>query len=155
MTREELHQFAAAGVAQKIAAIEKELSTYHKEWPELFLSATAPQLLKAALKNGNNTHWPIGENGTAPSRKTAEWTPERRAKQAAIMRKRSKAMHQAKARQHAAHIAKIKAGDLTPMKSRPMSEATRRKMSLAMKRRHASGEIAKAIAAARKAKASA
>lgn len=61
MTKEELHQFAAAGVAQKMQSIERELAVYHKEWPELFLSATPPQLLKVGLKNGNgngNGHWP-------------------------------------------------------------------------------------------------
>ncbi len=58
MTRDELHAYAAAGVAAKIATMERELATFHKEWPELFLSATAPQLLKAATKNGSNGHWP-------------------------------------------------------------------------------------------------
>ena len=89
MTKEELHRFAADGVRNKIAAMEVELSTYHREWPELFLSATAPVLLKAELKHGSNG------NGSGPwvpvtiiktTRHAASWTPERRAAAAARMR---------------------------------------------------------------------
>jgi hypothetical protein len=143
MTREELHTFAAAGVAQKIATIERELAVYHKEWPELFLSATVPQLLKPVLKNGhssNGTHAAIdAPPSSKQSKQIASWTPARRAKQARIMRRRQKAMQAAKAAKRAV------AGKVT----RTHSAATRRKLALAMKRRHASGEIARAKAAAR------
>jgi hypothetical protein len=118
MTTEELHELAAAGVSQRIHAIEQQLAKYHKGWPELFLSATAPQLLKAhANGNGNgNGHGPdwiapaaVPMNETAappvprrrrskPARKaaavdgrTTSWTPERRAKHARAMRKAKRA----------------------------------------------------------------
>lgn len=140
MTREELHTFAAAGIALKLVAIERELAAFHKEWPELFLSPTAPQLLKAPTKNGSNGHWP--PIAPAPDRAPAKphggvWTPARRAAQARRIKSRMKAMQAAKLAKHAAQ---------TPP-TRVVSAATRRKMALAMKRRHASGEIARAKAA--------
>lgn len=52
ITNEELRELAAAGVSQRIHAIEQQLAKYHKGWPELFRSATAPQLLKGHA-NGN------------------------------------------------------------------------------------------------------
>jgi len=52
MTNEELHELAAAGVSQRIHAIEQQLATYHRGWPELFASPTPPQLLKIPM-NGN------------------------------------------------------------------------------------------------------
>jgi hypothetical protein len=63
MTRQELHDLAAAGVANRIRDIERELAEYHREWPTLFLTPTPPQLLaaakKAAAQNGNGAaHWP-------------------------------------------------------------------------------------------------
>lgn len=135
MTKEELHSFAEAGIAQRLSAIEKELAVYHKEWPGLFISATAPQLLKATPKNGSNGQWPI-----VITEKAARWTPERRAKQAELMRRRrAKELHAAKA------AAKAAAKKTTRP---PLSAATRRKLALAMKRRHASGEIAAAKAKA-------
>jgi len=57
-TKEQLLGLAQAGAAQRLAAIEAELANYHKEWPQLFLSATPPQLLKLPLKNGTNGHAP-------------------------------------------------------------------------------------------------
>jgi hypothetical protein len=123
MNKAELHAFAAAGVAQKVAAIEQELAIYHREWPEMFLSPTAPQLLKAPLRNGNGTgHWPIVATKPAPEtagddavtierllaerkvhaqRLKASWTPARRAKMARLMKQRSKAIHKAKAAKRA------------------------------------------------------
>jgi hypothetical protein len=63
MTKQELHDFAAAGVANRIRDIERELADYHKEWPTLFVTPTPPQLLaaakKAATSNGNGASaWP-------------------------------------------------------------------------------------------------
>jgi len=147
MTREELHTFAAAGIALKLVAIERELAAFHKEWPELFLSPTAPQLLKAPTKNGSNGHWPpIAPTPDRAAAISATWTPARRAKQARLMKKvRSKQMHIARRAKRAAAKA--------TRPTRVWSAASRRKMALAMKRRHASGEIARAKAAAAKAKA--
>jgi hypothetical protein len=113
MNKAELHAFAAAGVAQKVAAIEQELGIYHREWPELFLSPTAPQLLKAPLRTygTGNGHWPIvaTKPHEAPAADAltidtllaerherhrnavkASWTPARRAKQARLMKARRK-----------------------------------------------------------------
>jgi pyruvate/2-oxoglutarate dehydrogenase complex dihydrolipoamide acyltransferase (E2) component len=126
MTKEELHALAAPGVAQKVAAMELELATYQKEWPELFISPTAPQLLKLPRRNGHNGHWPIvvtkvtkkaTHAATAPEptpptttinaelkrrKMRAAWTPERRAKMARLMKKRQKALHAGKAAKKAA-----------------------------------------------------
>jgi hypothetical protein len=107
MTKEELHALAAPGVAQKVAAIEQELATYHKEWPELFLSPTPPQLLKARQRRNGNGHWPLVAKKATPAptaiedarkrKVAATWTPERRALMARLMRKRSKEIHAARA----------------------------------------------------------
>jgi hypothetical protein len=143
MTKEELHSFAAAGVAQKLATMERELAGYHKEWPELFLSPTPPQLLKAPAKNGTNGHWPpLTSAEKMSAAKKASWTPERRALQARLMKKRSKAMHAARRAKEAAAKGE--------QPKRTMSAEGRRKLSLSMKRRHASGEIARAVKRAKR-----
>lgn len=109
MTNEQLHELAATGVTLRIQAMEAELATYHKEWPELF--RTAPTLLTRLLNS---------------------WTPERRA-------------------EHARPIRRAKRTQKTARRTRrPMSAAVKRKLSLAMKRRHASGEMARARAKAAK-----
>jgi hypothetical protein len=119
MTNEELRQLAAIGVRERVQTIQAELSMYHEEWPELFQSATAPPLLKVST-NGH---------GPAPSKRASSWTPARRAAQAQRMKDRAKA--------------KVDAFFAVP-KPRRLSAATRRKLALAMKRRHASGQIARA-----------
>jgi hypothetical protein len=121
MTTEELHELAAAGVSQRIHAIEQQLAKYHEGWPELFRSATPPQLLKIPMNgNGNgNGHQPAvaappavaTTKETAPAQsvfdaaparrgrrkkpvvdgRTTSWTPERRAKHARAMRKAKRA----------------------------------------------------------------
>jgi hypothetical protein len=72
MTKEQLHDLAAAGVANRVKDIERELAEYHREWPTLFLSATPPQLLaaakKAAHQNGNGSGaWPVSATAPSPS----------------------------------------------------------------------------------------
>jgi hypothetical protein len=56
---------------------------YHHGWPELFLSPTAPQLLKAAPKASTNGHWPdvVLTKKKKPTKHAASWTAERRAAQ--------------------------------------------------------------------------
>jgi len=85
MNTTELKALATAGVAVRIQQIEKELATYHREWPDLFLSPTAPQLLKAEPKANGNGHFP---KITATQKKKGAWTDERRAKFAATMKKK-------------------------------------------------------------------
>jgi hypothetical protein len=61
MNKHQIRVLAEAGVRPRIEAIERELALYHKEWPEIFLTPTAPQLLKAKRRNGHengNGHWP-------------------------------------------------------------------------------------------------
>lgn len=52
MNRNELRALAVDGVRHKLQVIERVLADYFKEWPELFISPTPPQLLKAPMKNG-------------------------------------------------------------------------------------------------------
>jgi hypothetical protein len=140
MTNEQLHELAAPGVTQRIHAIEAELASYHKEWPELFLTAP-PRLLKAGTPSSNgNGHRPAAPPIVAPAAgdgRTSSWTPERRAKHARAIRRA------------------LRARKTASSTSRPMKAATKRKLSLAMKRRHASGELARARAKAAKARAAA
>lgn len=60
MNKEQYRSFTAIGIRQHLLDIEKELAGLHRDWPDLFLSPTPPQLAKAILKtNGNgNGHWP-------------------------------------------------------------------------------------------------
>ena len=169
MTREELHTFARAGVAQKIAGIERELATYHKEWPDLFMSATPPQLLKPELKNGTgNGHAPIlpprpghatsraaGEARIATVRALLASGPQSIADlQAALDAKgqglSSTALQKVLRRDVHATVKRTDghfywsvdggaAATEAPKKKRVFSEATRRKLSRALKRRWKSG----------------
>jgi hypothetical protein len=152
MTKEELHALARPGIRLRIGEIERELLTYFKGWPEEFVSKTPPQLLTVPTKNGNgNGHWPAIEV-TAP-KSQEHWSPERRAKrklwEARYRRKlKAKADAQRSVRKATADFGEaVKTRVLK--KKRTVSAATRRKMSLNMKRRHASGEIARQIAAAK------
>jgi hypothetical protein len=112
MTNEELHVLAAAGLRERIATMQAELTVYHEEFPELFVSATPPQLLKAhANGNGHGPDWiapaaiPMNEPA-APARRrsaksakkaapvdgrTTSWTPERRAKHSRAIRRAKRA----------------------------------------------------------------
>lgn len=123
MTNAELHELAAAGVTQRIHAIEAELAIYHKEWPELFLTAPS-RLLKAGTPNSNGAG-PAGPL-SGDARRTALDTSIAQIDQMIQERKAHRPVARAK------------------KATRTMSAATRRKMSLAMKRRHASGEMARA-----------
>jgi hypothetical protein len=146
MTKEQLQRFAEAGVREHMLAMERELRDYHRTWPALFKPGPPPQFVAAARKNGNgNGRWPAIE-ATAPAPEPdpkntkamkSAWTPARRAKQARMMRSRLKTMQAAKRAKAAAKIA----ANTRP----PISAATRRKLALAMKRRHASGEMAKVL----------
>lgn len=181
MTREELHTFAAAGVAQKIAGIERELATYHKEWPELFISVTAPQLLKPALKTGisSNGH---GPTTIAPATKRANSShaatearietlrtllatgPKTLADLTAALAAKGQALSSTalqKALRHGVNATVTRTDGHfywsvadAPKKpgQRGWSAAARRKMSLHMKRRWKSGEIGQALKKARAAR---
>lgn len=137
MTNEQLHELAAAGVTQRIQAIEAELATYHQEWPELFLTAPS-RLLKAGTPSSNG-HRPAAPPiaPAAGDGRASSWTPERRAKHARAIRRARRAQKTARSTRP------------------PMKAATKRKLSLAMKRRHASGELARARATAAKKRAAA
>lgn len=88
MTNEELRELAAAGVSQRIHAIEQQLATYHQEWPELFISPTPPILLK------------IHANGHQPAAAAAP------AAAAPVKRRRRKMSRQARAAISAAQKAR-------------------------------------------------
>jgi hypothetical protein len=87
LTKKELHDFAAAGVANRIKDIERELAEYHRGWPMLFLTKTPPQLLIAASRNGNG-HWPpvtaTPRKGNKP-RETGGAIAARRSRTAALL----------------------------------------------------------------------
>lgn len=108
MTREQLHELAAIGAADRIAAIQRELMTYHEVFPKLFTAPPlilAPDAIKAYIAgNGNGTAVTEPHKDRAPAKAkryspehrakiAASWTPERRAMMARLMKKRSKAMH--------------------------------------------------------------
>jgi len=48
------------GIPIRVREIEEEISGYHRDYPELFLSEAVPQLLRPELRNGASS------NGTAP-----------------------------------------------------------------------------------------
>jgi hypothetical protein len=86
LTKAMLQQLAEAGVLQRVADLERELAIYHKVWPDVFISATAPQLLKAmpkATSGSTNGHWPVTTFTKTKTKTTtkhaASWSPERRA----------------------------------------------------------------------------
>jgi hypothetical protein len=199
MTKDQLTKFAEAGVALKIAEIERELAEYHHQWPQLFLSATPPQLLKVPARANGNGHWPPVVMTKEP-RATAEGQAARVALlQAYLTAVDSASM--AQIRQHLAEhrqplsntsvqkllhripnaivvgtgararwVLRHKLPTTTvpseapptihalldrepPQKKRTLSLAARKKLAAAMRRRHATGEIARARAKAAKARA--
>jgi DNA-binding PadR family transcriptional regulator len=179
MTKEQLTQFAEAGVALKIAEVERELAEYHRQWPHLFLSATPPQLLKAPMKNGNG-HWPPvvrkARRSDLPSDETrAEiiraFLTDKPASMREIMAHLetrgislgntsvTRVLHQmpdveikGTGRWAVWSLKGTSDGGGAPRKRRTLSAAGRKRLSEAMKQRHASGEIARARAKAAKAK---
>jgi hypothetical protein len=101
MTKDELHTLAAAGVAGRVGEIEKELASYHREWPELFLSPTVPQLLKAPVKtNGHDPRWAALASQAAPTTGHGLVDARTAGAQARRLKGRIKEMHAA-ARGHA------------------------------------------------------
>lgn len=123
MTNAELRELAAIGVTRTVAEMERLLAMYHEDWPELFLSSSPPQLLRRP--NG----------AAAPSSRASSWTQARRAAHSQAMKDRAAARRVLAAQ--AIEAAATKA-------TRVFSAASRRKLALAMKRRHANGTIARA-----------
>ena len=66
LSRQQLHDLASAGAVAQIQEIERRLSALHAEWPELFLSPTAPVLLVADRKPSTNGAWPPVLKHAAP-----------------------------------------------------------------------------------------
>jgi len=96
LTKERLQQLAEAGVRNRVADLEMELAVYHKVWPDVFISATAPVLLKAMPKSESNGHWPVTtftkttKESKASKHRASSWTPKRRAKQSQLTKARWK-----------------------------------------------------------------
>lgn len=59
MTKDELRALAAVGYAAKLKQIEADLADGFKQFPEVFLGSTPPQLVRPELRNGHGKHWPI------------------------------------------------------------------------------------------------
>ena len=113
----EMQEYARLGVRMHLEEIERQLAGLHRQFPDLFLGDTAPIFLRPEPKPNGTSTWPTvqvsapevvgtnGGHGTNPSKASvsqkASWTPARRAKQAKMMKKRSLAMHAAKAQRHA------------------------------------------------------
>jgi len=99
-TRDELRAFAVAGMRQTIRKIELQLARIFNEFPEVFISKTAPVLLKAEPRE-DGKDWGGARAGagrpTATPRASAAlkkaWTPKRRREQSARMRKLQKRGH--------------------------------------------------------------
>jgi hypothetical protein len=53
------------GIPVRVREIEIEVRAYHRDYPELFLSATPPQLLRPELRNGASS------NGAEPTKRPA------------------------------------------------------------------------------------
>jgi hypothetical protein len=59
MTKHELRELARVGYAAKLKQLEADLADGFKQFPELFLGTTPPQIMRPELRNGAGTHWPI------------------------------------------------------------------------------------------------
>jgi hypothetical protein len=64
MNKQELHELAKVGMVTRLRQIERDLAAAFAEFPDLFLSATPPQLLRPEPRAGSanehsNGHWPI------------------------------------------------------------------------------------------------
>jgi hypothetical protein len=88
----ELRTLATAGISMRVKEIEKELAVYHEGWPELFLSSTVPQILKA--EQSKNEHSSIPR--IVARKKKLGWTAERRAKFMATLKRKKAAERKAK-----------------------------------------------------------
>ncbi len=99
MKKEALQVYAVHGVRFRVAAMERELASLFKEFPQVFAGPTPPALLRPEPKvNGND--WPAVTAETIVRAKDAAkgWTPERRRKAALALKKRRPAMDAAKRR---------------------------------------------------------
>ena len=90
-TREELLQFAQAGVRETVRGIERTIARLQREFPEVMIGGTIALLKPEPRTDGQA--WPhLDVEPTRPPVKKgdgrrAAWTPARRKKQAALMRK--------------------------------------------------------------------
>jgi len=96
-TRDELQQFAIAGVRDRVRDIEKELHRMQREFPSIFIT-DAPLVLLAPEKRTDGKSWPLVKaDHTARNQKiAATWTPARRRKAAKMMKKTRAKMERAK-----------------------------------------------------------
>ena len=100
-TRDELRAYAlGGGVREHVRKLEQDIARLQREFPDVMID-TPIVLLKAEARTDGQA-WPAL---SSPQKHQASWTPERRAKQAAAMRKRQGTMQRAKqAKQKAAAV---------------------------------------------------
>ena len=99
-TRDELQQFAIAGVRDRVRAIEKELHRMQREFPAVFIT-DAPLVLLAPEKRTDGKSWPLAPAETAKREKMkAAWTPARRKRAAALLKKRRPKMQRRSTQKH-------------------------------------------------------
>lgn len=121
MKKSDLHELARLGVRTKLLALERFLGDLFLEFPEEFLSKTAPVLARSERKarstwpalavaapapddetsasddeTGSSEDEPETREAAPRSKQKAAWSPERRAKQAKLMKARSQDLHAAR-----------------------------------------------------------
>lgn len=89
MSRSELRDLAELGARRKVLDIERQLDELQREFPNIFIEKDRPALLRAELRPTKT----LTERGKSIS---ARWTPERRARQAQLMKKRHPQLLRAK-----------------------------------------------------------
>jgi len=96
-TRDELQQFAIAGVRDRVRDIEKELHRMQREFPAVFIT-DAPLVLLAPEKRTDGKSWPLVPSKHAErNQKIAKsWTPSRRKRAAVLMKKTRAKMERTK-----------------------------------------------------------
>jgi hypothetical protein len=97
MNKQDLKELARYGAERKLSHIEEDLKELHREFPDIFASGPPFVLLKAEQRKAAKD-WPIVANGKVGRKKgyNGDWTPERRAQQAEIMKARQVKMHRAR-----------------------------------------------------------
>jgi len=98
-TREELLAFAQAGVRERVREMEREIVRLQQQFPEVMITSTIALLKPERRTDGQS--WPaLPKPSTTNTNRVdavkAAWTPARRKRQAALMKKRSAKMHAAR-----------------------------------------------------------
>lgn len=105
LSDDDLKLYAAIGLRKELIDTQRQLAEWFTHFPELFIGAAPPTFVADIPPSDTNGHSDVAPNESDTPITTSTWTPERRKRQAAMMRRIQKRKRKERATQEAARVA--------------------------------------------------